>query len=939
MELSHELMSQFAKLVTKDKKATSESTVYGTVVVDGNGNKYVKLDGSDQLTPLSNDERPAADTTVASANDGERVSVLIKNHTATVTGNVSSPAARTGDVEELGDQVTKIQEFGVLIGERVEANEGYIKQLQTDTADIGELRAATAKIGELEADNATIHGELEAAKADIGTLEADNVTVNGRLDAIDIVTDNLEADNATIHGELEAAKADIGTLEADNVTVKNELVAARADISALNTDKLDATEAEIKYANIDFTNIGDAAIENLYAKSGIIKDLVVENGTVVTGELVGVTIKGDLIQGGTVVADKLVIKGEDGLYYKINTEAVRNGTMTDAYVKMEEMDPPEGDLYCIVETGYIKTEDIIPDSSVEKTLVEDLYSVSGEQVYAYIDSDGEESYCCSEVTIDDNTDTEITTWYVVEVAYVETSAYIDAVEGTIVDGIHTSSNEKVYVYTDDEGTNMYYCRLNKMLEDTFTTTYEQVYTYSKYIDSEETKHFYCIVDVVYYSVDSEYVKTSDIIDPVEGTAVENTVTTTGEQVYTYTDTDGVEHMYCMRERVYFSVVVNADSIELEQTDKNSLDGSVITAKTITATQISVSDLVAFDATIGGFTIDDNSISSTVKDSEGNSTRGIYFDNDGQVNIGDANNYIKYLRNVTPIYTKTEDKIKFAVASEFSATSEKITGLSIAPNPSSLGKVVVDGTEYDVYKGSTSSGYVYFYKVRTSTSGGTYTYTYYRVNLVYTKLDVLINVTGGTVVDGTTTSTGEQVYSYADENGDEAFYCQSDTTVVDGTAISGTLTTTEEQVFTYTDSAGTIIFYCVVDSVYYLVDYAEDISYSLVISASSVLYAMNGSQYSLSDLGAIGEYVKIGIFEDEPCIELGESDSNFKLIITNTRILFLDGTKVPAYFTNEALHIEKATIEDELRFGQFVWQIRPNGNMGLVWQETAEEVAE
>lgn len=78
MALSHELISQFAKIVKGDKKQSTESTVYGTIVTDGNGNKYVKLDGSDQLTPLSDDERPSADSTTTSANEGERVSVLIK---------------------------------------------------------------------------------------------------------------------------------------------------------------------------------------------------------------------------------------------------------------------------------------------------------------------------------------------------------------------------------------------------------------------------------------------------------------------------------------------------------------------------------------------------------------------------------------------------------------------------------------------------------------------------------------------------------------------------------------------------------------------------------------------------------------------------------------------------------------------------------------------
>ena len=98
----------------------------------------------------------------------------------------------------------------------------------------------------------------------------------------------------------------------------------------MKVTKLDAETADIKYATIDFANIGDAAIENFFAKSGMIDDLVVSSGTI-TGTLVGVTIKGDLIEGGTVVADKLVVKGEDGLYYKLNTDGETVSTEQTEY--------------------------------------------------------------------------------------------------------------------------------------------------------------------------------------------------------------------------------------------------------------------------------------------------------------------------------------------------------------------------------------------------------------------------------------------------------------------------------------------------------------------------------------------------------------------------------------------------------------------------------
>ena len=312
MALSHELISQFAKIVKYDKKQSAESTVYGTVVTDGNGNKYVKLDGSDQLTPLTDNERPSADSTTASVNDGERVSVLIKNHTATITGNVSSPSVRSGDFKNLDDQVTDIKKFDIVIAERVQANEGYIKKLQTDKADVGDLTAANAKITELETKKASVE-DLNATKAEITDLKATKLDAEV-ANATYATIKNLDATNANLEN-LDATYGQFQEL------ATNKFVAVEADIKKLDTDKLSATTADAKYATIDFSNIGMAAIQKLFTDSGIIGDLVVSEGHI-TGKLVGVTIIGDLIEGGTVKADKLVVLGENGLYYKLNTNGV-----------------------------------------------------------------------------------------------------------------------------------------------------------------------------------------------------------------------------------------------------------------------------------------------------------------------------------------------------------------------------------------------------------------------------------------------------------------------------------------------------------------------------------------------------------------------------------------------------------------------------------------
>ena len=82
------------------------------------------------------------------------------------------------------------------------------------------------------------------------------------------------------------------------------------------------------------------------------------------------------------------------------------------------------------------------------------------------------------------------------------------------------------------------------------------------------------------------------------------------------------------------------------------------------------------------------------------------------------------------------------------------------------------------------------------------------------------------------------------------------------------------------------------------------------------------------------YISAGVDKEnnEPYIELGEGKSGLKLRITNEKIEFKEGDYTPAYITNEKLMIEKAEVENELRFGNFVWKERGNHNMGLIWEE-------
>lgn len=361
MALSHEVVSQFAKLVDNKPKKDEGVTVKGTYKIIGDI-EYVQLDGSDVLTPVES---------TVEAKTGERVQVLIKDHFATVTGNISSPAARSKDVKDLADTVdeqgntiqqmdnTIIQQGNSIIQMNTSINqhETTINQHDTKINQQGDQivsinntiisqgnsieanhNAIIAQGNEIDVMNDTItsHGnsitsmnntiQQHGNKIDqnSNTISQQGNTINQQGNKITEIDNTVKTQGNTIvaQGNTIDAHGTQLTTHGSQITILNSGFVIKdgvlTGLSEVVVNKLKSDTLDTGYAKIDFANINMAAVQKLFSDSGIIKDLVVEEGAI-TGELVGVTIKGDLIEAGTLIADKLVIKGSNGLYYKLNT--------------------------------------------------------------------------------------------------------------------------------------------------------------------------------------------------------------------------------------------------------------------------------------------------------------------------------------------------------------------------------------------------------------------------------------------------------------------------------------------------------------------------------------------------------------------------------------------------------------------------------------------
>lgn len=99
MNLSQDIITAFVKITNDNKKKNTETTLYGTTVIQ-NGSKFVKIDGSDVLTPVQS---------TAVIRSGARVTIMLKDHQAIVTGNLTDPSASSGDVSDIGDVEARLE--------------------------------------------------------------------------------------------------------------------------------------------------------------------------------------------------------------------------------------------------------------------------------------------------------------------------------------------------------------------------------------------------------------------------------------------------------------------------------------------------------------------------------------------------------------------------------------------------------------------------------------------------------------------------------------------------------------------------------------------------------------------------------------------------------------------------------------------------------------
>lgn len=194
-------------------------------------------------------------------------------------------------------------------------------------------------------------------------LTAELITAN-QVIATKISAEQADIKYATI-ANLNALSGKFDTLSAKAITTDN-LAAATAKLGYMT-----AEQADIKYANIELTNINTANVATLFANVGLIDRATVVEGHI-TGFLDSVEVNANKITAGTLVADRILLKGsESGLLYALNNLGELTSTTVDSldgYVLTDRTINADKIVANSITANELDVENIFSDNAVISTI-------------------------------------------------------------------------------------------------------------------------------------------------------------------------------------------------------------------------------------------------------------------------------------------------------------------------------------------------------------------------------------------------------------------------------------------------------------------------------------------------------------------------------------------------------------------------------------------
>ena len=365
MSIDRSILSEFIK-ATNDNKETKQTQLYGTVVTQGNS-KCVKIDGSEIVTPVRS---------ITDIKDDERVMVSIKDHMATVTGNMTNPSVGN---------------------DRVESAEGKIDRF--DHLFAGNITTENIAAGSITADK-ILAGSITTDKLMAESIIADKIAANA-IESKHIKADTIESSHIKAD-TIESSHIKANTIESDHIQ-SNTINSNHINSNTINSDHIVA-------GSITSENIATGTIT---AGSGIIAE-----GAIGSAQISSLDVA--KLESGTIDTSKIYIAGADGhLQLKGNRLQVFDGFGDRAVERVSVGDVNgdgskfglrvrgvDGETILLDENGV--TSEGITDGSITNNKISDDANIDGAKlninsVVSKINEDGTETIQGTKIEVDGTT--------------------------------------------------------------------------------------------------------------------------------------------------------------------------------------------------------------------------------------------------------------------------------------------------------------------------------------------------------------------------------------------------------------------------------------------------------------------------------------------------------------------------------------------------------
>lgn len=323
MGLSSELASQFAKVTNDSSRNTNGTKLYGTIAMLGEV-PHVKLDGTEDLTPISRTVEVA---------EGDRVEVMIANHSATVTGNLTDPSI---GVVRAGNLESKITQTAEQIQLQVSDLEKNLDSKITQTAT--EIRSEVSDLDGRFSENITtvengIRNDMANSLASMSdTLTGLSNDLTGLGEDLSGLEESTNSNISTINASIETLTFNVSNLDSKITQTAAEI---RSEVSAEVTD-LNATIVNTETGIRDTISIEVASLDSKITQTATsIQTDVSAKFKTVDGEIEKFSTFKQTVEGFSFMGTGGTVKISGG---DINlTGAISFSDLSDATTKQQEI--------------------------------------------------------------------------------------------------------------------------------------------------------------------------------------------------------------------------------------------------------------------------------------------------------------------------------------------------------------------------------------------------------------------------------------------------------------------------------------------------------------------------------------------------------------------------------------------------------------------------